>query len=105
MNPRALHLVACSIAYHQQLRSSPKAWSRLVLVGYGEGPEEGEWLQYRDCPCGSSIAVTFRPDLDALAAIRKMDLPPVRLARMMFDGSREAGIVFCERYPANGRRS
>lgn len=43
------------------------SWMALPIVGTqfvpaGDGPDEPEyWLELRDCPCGSTLAIELRP--------------------------------------------
>ena len=100
---QSIKLEVCQSVYHERLKASPREWGRLSLVGYSESENDGEYMEHRNCRCGSSLVVRFRPSLPKLASIRQLDLSPVPLAAMMIGGDREAGIEFCRRFPANRR--
>jgi hypothetical protein len=37
-------------------------WARLALAGEMDGPEEGQRIELRHCPCGSTISVLLEED-------------------------------------------
>jgi len=105
----AVAIRTCLERRHSLLRRNFAAWRALFLVEYLRADDArgaldveaapGAFVEVRRCDCGAKLGVAFTPDVQALEALRRCPLSLLQLADLVGRGSREAGIVLCERDP------